>query len=77
MSKLSRIKAKKAAVDLKRSELAAAEVEFNARIREKFAEFAQKKLAIDALEVELQAELATITELDAADPAPTKPAKAV
>ena len=75
MSKLSRIKAKKSAVDLKRAELAAAELDFNARIAEKFADFAQKKKAIDALELELQAELATITDLDAADPAPTKPAK--
>ena len=75
MSKLSRIKAKKAAVDLRRAELAAAEEDFNTRIREKFADFAQRKQAIAALSAELDAEIATITDLDAADPAPTKPNK--
>ena len=67
MSKLFRIKSKKAQLDQASAQLSADEFAFNTTIRETFSEFAERKQAIATLSASLDAEIAGITEIEGVD----------
>lgn len=71
-SKLARIKAKAQAIAAKKNQLAASELTTSNYVTAKFAEQAALKLEIKALQIEMDDEVGSITDLEGVDPVPTK-----